>query len=153
MWYALLADVVVAVHVAYVGFVLLGQLAILLGLALHWDWVRNRWFRLTHLAAILVVAFEAIVGIDCPLTVWEYELRALAGQQAAEGTFIGRILHDLLFYQGEPWIFTTCYILFALLVLATFVFAPPRWRRSRLPATKPVERVPHSVDASEACSS
>ena len=36
MGYGILADVMVAIHVAYVSYVVLGQLAIWLGLALHW---------------------------------------------------------------------------------------------------------------------
>jgi len=127
-WYALLADVVVAVHVAYVAFVIVGQLVILAGIALRWPWVRNLWFRLAHVAAIVIVALEAVFGVECPLTVWERNLRAWAGQGVVEGTFIGRFLHNLLFYRAEPWIFTACYVAFALLVVATLVLVPPRWR-------------------------
>jgi hypothetical protein len=46
------------------------------------------------------------------------------------GTFIGRFMHDLIFYDFPPWVFTTAYVGFAAVVLATFVLAPPRWRRS-----------------------
>ncbi len=131
MVYTLLADIVVAFHVVYVAYVILGELVILLGLAFRWDWIRNRWFRLTHLGAILIVAFEAVAGIPCPLTVWEDSLRVMAGETVTEGTFIGRIMHDLLFYHGPPWVFTTAYVSFALLVVVTLVLAPPRARKPR----------------------
>jgi hypothetical protein len=130
MFYAWLADLIVAVHVAYVSFVVVGQAAILLGAALCWQWIRNRMFRLLHLVAIVVVAAEAMLGIPCPLTVWETRLRRLAGQEAAEGTFIGRWLHDLLFFDFPPWVFTTAYVSFALLVLATLIWVPPRWNQT-----------------------
>ena len=120
------ADVVVAIHVAYVAFIMVGQVAIVLGVVLRWGWIRNFWFRLAHLLAIGFVAFEAIWGVACPLTVWEDELRRSSGQTITEGTFIGRFLHDILFYDAESWIFTTCYVAFALLVLMSFVLAPPR---------------------------
>jgi len=126
MWYALLADLVVAVHVAYVAYVVLGELAILVGALCRWAWVRHPWFRLTHLAAIAVVAFEAVCDIRCPLTVWEDWLRSRAGQDVAEGTFIGRFLHDLLFYNAPPWVFTSAYVGFAVLVAATLVLVPMR---------------------------
>jgi hypothetical protein len=42
MFYSFLADVVVALHVAYVGFVVVGLLLILLGLPLRWSWGRPR---------------------------------------------------------------------------------------------------------------
>ena len=43
--YNYLADAVVVIHAAYIGFVILGLLAILLGVLFHWNWVRNFWFR------------------------------------------------------------------------------------------------------------
>jgi hypothetical protein len=137
MGYALLADLIVAVHVAYVSYVVVGQLAIVVGLLRRWEWVRNPWFRLTHLAAIAIVALEAIFDIECPLTVWERRLRGLAGQDVDQTTFIGRLLHDLIFWDAPPWVFPLLHVGFALLVLATFVLAPPRWR-SR-PAVRFVE--------------
>lgn len=128
MFYAWLADCVVALHVAYVAFVVIGQVAILLGALRRWQWIRNRLFRVLHLVAILVVAGEAVLGIPCPLTIWEAQLRRLAGQRSATGSFIGHWLHELLFFDFPPWVFTTVYVCFALLVLATLIFLPPRWR-------------------------
>jgi hypothetical protein len=137
MWYGLLADVIVAIHVAYVSYVVVGQLAIFAGVVLRWQWIRNFWFRVTHLVAISIVAFEAIMNIPCPLTVWEAKLRALAGQEVSGETFMGRLLHNLLFYDWPSWVFTVIYIGFALLVLGTFIIAPPR-RRSR-PSETPID--------------
>jgi hypothetical protein len=131
MGYSLLADAIVAVHVAYVSFVLFGQLAICLGLVLRSGWVRNFWFRASHLLAIAIVATEAIFNVQCPLTAWEDQLRTLAGQEVAEGSFIGRFLHNLMFFNVEPRVFTIIYIAFAVLVLGTFLLAPPRWPWSR----------------------
>jgi hypothetical protein len=131
MGYALLADIVVALHLAYVSFVLFGQLAVCVGWLRGWHWVRNPWFRVAHLLAITVVAAEAVLALPCPLTVWEDRLRELAGQPLEAGSFIGRLLHDLLFYEFAPWVFTTCYVGFALLVLATFWLVPPRFVRGR----------------------
>jgi hypothetical protein len=132
MSYSLAADFIVGVHVLYVSFVLGGQVAILLGWSLRWAWVRRPLFRLTHLAAIAMVAAEALAGIACPLTVWEDRLRAASGQEVAGGTFIGRCLHNLLFYDFEPWVFTVCYVAFALLVAGTLVLVPPRRRPDRV---------------------
>src|SRR4029079_7904709 len=58
MGYRLLADLIVAIHAAYVAFVVVGLLLILIGLACGWKWVRNWWFRVAHLVAILIVAAE-----------------------------------------------------------------------------------------------
>src|SRR6266496_370479 len=52
LFYAVLADVLTAIHGAYVGFVVLGELAILVGAAFGCRWARNPWFRSLHLLAI-----------------------------------------------------------------------------------------------------
>jgi hypothetical protein len=136
MFYSLLADVVVALHFAYVGFVVVGQLLILLGLALRWGWVRNPWFRVVHLLAIVIVGLEALCGIDCTLTVWEARLRHLAGQDISQGSFLGRLLHRTIFYNCEPRILDAGHIGFALLVIATFLAAPPCLRKRTLACRK-----------------
>jgi hypothetical protein len=124
--YRLAADAVLVFHISYVGFVLVGFVLTVVGILARWNWVRNPWFRGLHLAAILLVVAESLGGIICPLTIWESELRQMAGQTAYRGDFIAQWLHDLLFFDAEPWVFTVCYTLFGLAVLATFVLAPPR---------------------------
>jgi hypothetical protein len=126
--YRLAADAVVVLHCAYATFVVVGLIVILFGLARRRPWARNVFFRVLHLAAIVVVAAESVCGIACPLTTWEQELRTLAGEATYEGDFIATWVHELLFFDAEPWVFTVCYVAFALVVLATFLFAPPRWR-------------------------
>ncbi len=132
LWRGMIADLLVVVHAAYVGFVVLGLVAILVGIAFRWKWVRNPWFRSIHIGMIGIVVAEALAGIPCPLTVWEQRLRAAAGQIAYPGDFIGYWTHRLLFYRAEPWVFTVLYAAFGLAVLAAFVFAPPRWKRDAL---------------------
>lgn len=131
MWYSLLADLVVAAHTAYVAYVLLGLPLTLWGLRRGWGWVRNPWFRLTHLAAILVVVLELLFKLACPLTVWEVELRALAGRPVSEATFVGRLMNYLLFAAVPAWVSNALYVGFALAIALTFVLAPPRWRGGR----------------------
>jgi len=128
MGYGILADVMVAIHVAYVSYVVLGQLAIWLGLVLCWPWVRNPWFRWSHLIMIAIVGGEAVLGIECPLTRWERELRLLAGQATSGESFMGRLMHNLIFVSWPEWVINSLHVGFALLVLATFVLAPPRRR-------------------------
>lgn len=127
LWARILADLVVVFHLAFVAFVVFGLVAILLGLALGWGWVRNFWFRLLHLAGIGVVAAQAHCGVICPLTILENALRRVAGQETYPGAFVGYWAHRLLFFQAPPWVFTTAYCAFGLTVLAAFLLGPPRW--------------------------
>jgi Protein of Unknown function (DUF2784) len=121
----MLADAIVVVHFLTVLFVLAGVPLVYVGVALRWAWVRNRRWRVVHLGAIVFIAAESLLGIACPLTVWEYALR---GQQYAGG-FIERWIDQLLFYDAPPWVFTVAYVAFAALVLVTWVAVPPTWQR------------------------
>lgn len=133
LFYQILADVVVVAHFAYVMFVILGLVAVLIGWLRGWVWTRRFWFRIIHLAMILIVVVEAWFGVTCPLTTWEQSLRKLAGQATYDGAFIARFVHDLLFFDAEPWVFTMCYSAFGIAVLASFILAPPRWPTRRPP--------------------
>ena len=110
--------------------VVLGLFAVFVGRARHWRWVRNPWVRLAHLLAIGVVVLQAWLGVVCPLTTWEMQLRELAGLATYEGSFIQHWLHSLLFYQAPAWVFILVYSLFGALVLASWFLVPPRRLRS-----------------------
>ena len=129
MGYSLLADLIVVVHLAYVAFVALGQAAIGAGGAFRWGWVRNAPFRIAHLAAILIVAGESLLGVVCPLTTWENRLRELAGETAAERSFVARLVHAVMFYDWSESTFTILYVAFAVAVALSLWLVPPRWRR------------------------
>ncbi len=128
-WYSLLANLIVVIHLAYVSYVLVGLLLILAGIVRRWQWIRNVWFRVSHLIMILIVVGEEIGDVECPLTRWELALRASAGQEAREGAFVGELLHNLFHFDWADWVFTTIYFAMALLVLATLWLAPPRLKR------------------------
>ncbi len=130
--YRLLADLVVFVHMAYALFIVFGLLAVLIGIWRRWEWIRSMRFRLLHLAMILFVVAESWLGFTCPLTSWEKRLRRLAGDESYQGDFIANAVHELLFFDFEPWVFTAVYTVFGFLVATTFFLAPPR-RRPRDP--------------------
>jgi hypothetical protein len=135
------ADVIVVIHVAYVGFVVVGLLIILLGLICRWKWVRNFWFRMIHLLMIVIVGLEAAISFECPLTTLENHLRMLAGDQGRppESDFVGYWANRLLFYDGVAHVyFEWGHMAFAVLVVAVFLFGPPRWPWRNAPAVSSV---------------
>ena len=129
--FALLADIIV-LHFCYVAFTVGGEIVILLGGALKWPWVRALSFRIVHLAAVVLVAGEALAGASCPLTVWEYGLRLRAGQ-VVEGqvSFVARLVRSIIFYDLPAWVFLVAYVAFAALVALTFVIFVPTRRHPR----------------------
>lgn len=122
----MLADAVLALHAFFVAFVLLGLALVLAGGAWRWAWVRNPWFRALHLLAIVFVAAQTWLGIECPLTTLEMALRVRAGEAVYAGSFIGHWLQAILYFSAPNWVFALCYSLFALAVAAAWVWVRPR---------------------------
>ena len=107
------------------AFIVGGLILTWVGAALGWRWVRNRWFRYLHLAAIGFVAVEALAGYACPLTLWEDMLRGGAGPES----FVGRWVRQLLYYRAPEWVFTALYVAWAAATLITLRRVPPRGER------------------------
>lgn len=129
MTHRILADLVLLLHAGFIAFVVLGLVVFLIGGALGWRWVRNRWVRGAHFACIVIVVFQAWSGITCPLTTWENHLRAQAGQTTYPGGFIAYWVRRVIFYENVPdVVFLLVYTGFGLLVLLTLWFVPVRWR-------------------------
>jgi hypothetical protein len=128
-FYRLAADAVVLVHGVFALSVVLGLVLILVGWIRKWDWIRNIWVRMIHLGMISIVVLESWLGITCPLTTWEQQLRAAAGEASYQGDFIANLVHQTLFAYGDtaPWMFTAAYTAFGILVLATLLLAPPSY--------------------------
>jgi hypothetical protein len=120
----LLADALLVVHFLIAGFIVGGLILVWIGAAAGWSWIRHRGFRILHLAAIVFVAAETLLGYACPLTVWEDMLRGGARPE----TFIGRWVYRLLYYEAPPWVFTAAYLAWAAAALLTLRLVPPRRR-------------------------
>jgi hypothetical protein len=121
----LLADFLLVLHFAIAAFIVLGLILVWIGAAARWSWVRNPWFRYLHLAAIAFVAAEALLGIACPLTIWEDMLRGGVRPES----FIGRWVYRLLYYQAPEWVFTTIYAAWTAATLVTLWLVRPKLRQ------------------------
>jgi hypothetical protein len=107
---------------------------VLAGGVLGWRWVRHRGLRLTHLGLIVFIAAQAWLGRLCPLTVWEQDLRRIAGQGVYTESFIELWLSRLLYWEAPWWVFVAAYSAFAVLVaLAWWWVRPARAVTTRTP--------------------
>ena len=123
---SVLADVVLAIHFAFVLFVIGGFVVIWIGRARHWSFVHNFWFRVGHLLAMGFVALQVIANVSCPLTILEQKLRERAGQPVYEESCIEHWVGRVMFYDFASWVFIVAYIGFFLLIALTFWKVPPR---------------------------
>jgi hypothetical protein len=116
-----LAVAILAVHLAVIGFNVIGLLVIPLGAWLRWRIVRVAWLRLLHLAMLAVVAGQAIAGRACFLTVWQNEL---SGNGQVAEPLIMRWVDGLIYWNLPIWVFAVLYSLVFLYVLGLTFFVP-----------------------------
>ena len=130
--YAVLADIVLALHFAFVLFVIAGLLITWIGYFAGWRFARNPWFRGAHLLAMGVVVAESLCGVVCPLTSWEASLRIKAGKDPSyAGSFIQHWVHRVMFFEISERTFTLIYVaVFALIALSFVVIRPRPFRTS-----------------------
>ena len=93
MWYRILADTVLVVHLAFIVFIMLGGV-----LALRWRWIP--WI---HLPSVVYGALIEFIGWTCPLTPLEWYLRRQAGQVGYEESFVGHYLVPLIYPAGYTY--------------------------------------------------
>jgi len=130
---AFLADVVVTIHFAIVVFMILGVVLVLVGWPLKWEWIRNPAFRLIHLGIMSYIAVNALRGEYCFLTTLETDLRRKAGQWTdGDRSFVGGLLHDILFVDVPQSQLNRVYAGVGVLVLTSIVCVRPRFRRKRV---------------------
>lgn len=121
------ADALLVTHFLIAAFVVGSLPLVWIGARLRWRWVRNPLFRYLHLAAIALIALEAVLGLACPLTIWEDLLRGGLRPES----FVGRWVHALLYYRAPEWVFTVAYLAWAAATLATLKWVPPTRVRKR----------------------
>lgn len=90
MLYQLLANGVLALHLAFILFAVLGGLLVL----------RRRWLAFLHLPAMAWAALISFMGWICPLTPLENRFRRAAGQAGYEGGFIEHYLLAVIYPEG-----------------------------------------------------
>lgn len=117
---AILGEVVLALHVGVIAFNVFGLVAIPLGAALGWRWVRLRWWRLLHLASLGVVALQAVFGRACFLTLWQ---GALTG--ASREPLIERVVNSVIYWPLPLWVFGVAYVALFAYTAALWRWVPP----------------------------
>src|SRR5436190_1741559 len=117
MAYRWLADATVALHLAFIVFVVLG--GFLAARDLRWAWL--------HLPAVAWVAWLELTSAICPLTPLENALRTRAGEAGYGGGFIDHYLLPIIYPAGLTADVQTV-LGIAVVVLNVIVYARI-WRR------------------------
>ncbi len=125
-YYAALADFIVAFHTLFVGFVVVGQLLIMIGLVCRWRWVRNPWFRVDPPALHRRRGRRGRLRRHLSADDLGARPPRLAGQTVNDSA-VGWFFNSILFFNMPREFFTWIHIGFGALVLATFLIGFPRF--------------------------
>jgi len=119
-----LAELVLAVHLGVILFIVFGLIAIPIGARLGLEFVRAFWWRSTHLFLMGVVALQKLLGRSCFLTNWEDRLMQRAAPIARVPVHLWA---ERLIYIDLPlWVFTVAYAVLFAYVLVLWFAVPPR---------------------------
>lgn len=121
---ALLADLLLVAHLLFILGVIVPVPLIVIGGFRGWHWVRRASFRFTHLGMIGVVVAESVLGVMCPLTVWENALRAEAEDASYGNSFIAYWVSRLIYLDLPSWAFTVTYCAFGGVIVGLFWLIP-----------------------------
>jgi hypothetical protein len=120
MFYSMLADTVVVVHLLFILFVMFGAL-----LVVRW----HGWLFL-HLPAVGWGMAVEFLHLYCPLTPLENTLRMKAGAAGYDGDFVGHYLLALIYPSGlTPQIQTVLGALVLCVNLIAYMRVVTRWRK------------------------
>lgn len=127
-----LADIIVVAHFVWILFMLSGFFITLAGF--RYKKVLDWWlFRTSHLLGIIYVAVLSAMGRYCPLTVWEYSLRAGQGPQLShEGSFIIRYIESLVYPDVSAIMIRLPTFFIAVFTFAVFAAKPPAKIKEKL---------------------
>lgn len=121
MLYRIAADLVLALHLAFIAFVVVGGLLVL----------RYRWVVFVHIPAALWGAFVEISGRICPLTIWENSFRRSAGESGYADSFVEHYLLPVIYPAGltrsvQFWL--AAFVIVANIVIYAWLLY--RWKKS-----------------------
>jgi hypothetical protein len=120
-----LANGVIALHLAYFVFVLGGFVALIIGIARREEWIYNPWFRIVHFVAVAVVLFEDVLQLQCPLNTLQTHLQSpnVVETPGTVGNFLDWLLHHTISERALDVIYWTI----GGISLVLFVVRPPRF--------------------------
>lgn len=121
------ADLVLIIHFIIVVFISSLFLLIPMGYQFYWKWVKKLKLRLIHLGLMTLITIETIIGITCPLTVIENNLRGIY----ISNSFFSSLVSKIIFWEFPRLFFVILYILCLFwTIFIWFRFPPEKKKRN-----------------------
>ena len=125
---AVLAEAVLAAHVAVILFNVFGLIVVPIGAARGWRFVHIAWWRVLHVLLLAAVAAQALASRACFLTLWQSDL---AGSAASPTPLIESWVDRLIYWKLPIWIFAALYTVVFVYAVALLWLVPLRRIRQR----------------------
>ena len=110
----LIADFILLFHFCIVIFISFGFILIPVGYSFDWIWIKKRYLRLLHAGMMSFITFETLLGMICPLTIIENNLRGINENHS----FISMWVSEIIYWNLPSKFFV---ILYCILLLWTFL--------------------------------
>ena len=119
------ADLVLIIHFIIVVFISSLFLLIPMGYQFYWKWVKKLKLRLIHLGLMTLITFETIIGITCPLTIIENNLRGIY----ISNSFFSSLVSKIIFWELPRLFFLILYILCLFWTIFIWFRFPPEKKK------------------------
>jgi hypothetical protein len=113
-------------HFTVVAFNVFWLLAVPIGSWLGWRFVRNYTWRIAHIAALILVAAQAVAGRLCFLTIVQEYLQGRAGAEMGTPSLLTRIVSRAIYWPLPDWAFAPLYVVALVFAALLWRFVPPR---------------------------
>ena len=124
----MLADIVLILHFFIVIFITVGFLLIPIGYFYNWSWTKCFKLRLVHCGLMFLVTFETLIGITCPLTSIENNLRGMSSNKS----FISFWIEKIIYWDFPTIFFIILYFIFLGWTLLMWKIYPPKLKDNYL---------------------
>jgi hypothetical protein len=108
-------------HFAIVFFIASGFFLIPIGYKFSWIWVKNLKLRTCHCGMMIFVTLETLLGITCPLTLIENNLREINESTS----FISYWIFQIIYWDLPSQFFIILYCVVLVWTFLLWKFFPP----------------------------
>ena len=117
----MIADIVLLLHFSIVIFITFGFFLIPIGYKSNWLWVKNFKLRICHFGMMVFITLETLLGITCPLTSIENNLRGINKSTS----FISYWINQIIYWNLPSQFFIILYCAVLIWTFLLWKFFPP----------------------------
>ena len=120
MW-LFIADIILLLHFFVVIFITSLFFLVPIGFKYKWEWTRIKFLRLTHLILMFLITIETVLGITCPLTIIEHNLRNFITSHS----FVSYWISKFIYWDLPTSFFLMLYIICLIWTIYMWIIYPP----------------------------